>query len=88
MIKLDLDLDLDLDLLGSESGVLRGFQNGITLDCRCSRSEVRVCGGWVGGPANFSVYSSPVLDFRFWILTGLSLDNILCFILDEYQKKD
>ena len=37
---------------------------------------------WGGGPFNYSVTSSPVLDFGLWILdiglwtlTGLSLDN-------------
>ena len=34
--------------LGSKSGVMRGFQKGITLGGRSSRSVRKVCGGVVG----------------------------------------
>ena len=69
---------------------MRGFQKGITLGSRTSGSTSKVSVGGVvgGGPFNYRVISSPVLDFGFWILdfglwildldwtsTGLSLDN-------------
>ena len=35
--------------LGSKSGVMRGFQKGITLDGRTSGSACKVTGGWESG---------------------------------------
>ena len=40
-------------------GVMRGFQKGITLGGRTSRSVRRVFGWWGGGWLDFSVTLSP-----------------------------
>ena len=76
--------------LGAKSGVIRGFQKGITLGGRISVSACKVMGGWggwvggwVGGLLHFSVTPvqtwSQELGVRSWELewtsSGLSLDN-------------
>ena len=49
--------------LGSKSGVMRGFQKGITLGGRTSGSVRKVCVGWggvvVGGLLDYRVTLSP-----------------------------
>ena len=50
-----------------KSGVMRGFQKCITLGGRASGSAHKVMGGW-GSLFNYSVISSPVLEFGVWIL--------------------
>ena len=51
----------------SKFGVIRGFQKGITLGSRTSRSALKVSGGWVGVEVPSIIVSPPVqsctLDF-------------------------
>ena len=80
-LNFDLTLDFDLNFakygckkickifaskLGSESGVMSGFQKGITLGSRTSGSVLKVYGGWVGGwwSSDNRVSKVQVLDSR------------------------